>query len=480
MDKNIHKDIGNWFSEEIEPMQQAPRKQVWEALEQQLDKEAASTYKRKFITFRRLAALLLFLLLGVATYTIVQFAKTKDTVTAKEGGNNNTEKKPIPVINNTPAGDYSSQEKNNSPVTTVTNRQQNSVTHKNDMMPRLVNTTTKAMVPARIKETRLPVAQRSLLMDDVTDEKTILENTSNTGLLVAEQLVPINEDMDPELSEPVTLTNLPGAFTSLPNHYTTTAKDIIPTKQAIAKNLKRVSVPRFSFTTFLVPELANYRLENDETNVYDNKQAIAKREKTDVSFSGGMLIGYDVSRRFSLHTGIGFTTSNIKIDPLKVYAIADNNGNIQYRYNTSSGYGYLKPSFSTSPLVGDSLYTTSADHILQFINIPVIAKYHFGNKRLSFNPGVGISFNFLTRASLSTDVLDRFNRENETITKLQGLQKTSYSLVVTPEMQYRLKRNWLVSVTPSLKYALAPINKGNVVKTYPYHIGVGIGLVRRF
>jgi len=108
-----------------------------------------------------------------------------------------------------------------------------------------------------------------------------------------------------------------------------------------------------------------------------------------------------------------------------------------------------------------------------------MAKYGLGNKKFKFYGGGGFLFYFLNKATLTTEFENAF-REIETTTDLEGLQKQSYSLLLTPEFQHQLSGKWSISATPYFKYALAPINKGNVVRTYPYTIGLGIGAVYRF
>ena len=55
--------------------------------------------------------------------------------------------------------------------------------------------------------------------------------------------------------------------------------------------------PRFFVTAFAAPEFANYTLENDETNHYENKQVIQKRERHLFSYSAGILISYNVNNK---------------------------------------------------------------------------------------------------------------------------------------------------------------------------------------
>ena len=77
-------------------------------------------------------------------------------------------------------------------------------------------------------------------------------------------------------------------------------------------------------------------------------------------------------------------------------------------------------------------------------------------------------------------MVGQFNRETEYITKLEGIKKMSYSLILTPEVQYQLSKKISISVMPYFKYSLGAINKGNVVKSYPYTFGLGAGVVYKF
>ena len=141
----------------------------------------------------------------------------------------------------------------------------------------------------------------------------------------------------------------------------------------------------FSIIPFLAPEHAGYDLEDDETNPYDNRQDIIRRENHLFSYSAGIFIGYHINSRITIQSGIGYCWTNIAIDPTKIFASRDNAGGIQYRYNTSSGYGFVLPS-STAPLtLGDSIYTKAAYHKLQYINLPFLFKYKFGHKKINFN-----------------------------------------------------------------------------------------------
>ncbi len=79
-------------------------------------------------------------------------------------------------------------------------------------------------------------------------------------------------------------------------------------------------------------------------------------------------------------------------------------GHIQFKFNTASGYSYLHTPGSIHPAVGDSISTALAYTQLRYITVPVVLSYRVPLGKFSFDAGAGVSFNFLTRASLQTAV----------------------------------------------------------------------------
>jgi hypothetical protein len=77
-------------------------------------------------------------------------------------------------------------------------------------------------------------------------------------------------------------------------------------------------------------------------------------------------------------------------------------------------------------------------------------------------------------------LVNQFSRETEVISKLEGIKKFSPGLLFTPELQYQLSKKFSISAMPYFKYSLGAINKGNVVKTYPYTVGLSAGFVYKF
>ena len=159
----------------------------------------------------------------------------------------------------------------------------------------------------------------------------------------------------------------------------------------------------FSFTFFLSPDLAWYRLQDIDVNgQQDDENEIRRKEHHDISTTTGVLMDYRLNSHWSIVSGLTYSNTVISIDPKTIYAQADNNGNIKYRYNFSSGYGFVLPTFVNSPNVGDSLYAFTSTHTLQYLGIPIAVKYNISKGKLNFNALLGISSNILTEGRVET------------------------------------------------------------------------------
>ena len=483
MDKHLHKDIGEQFSEEINSLSQQPREHVWENIDKALDKADAKNYKDKFARLKKRTMLLLLLLIGISTFSIFYFNASKNRT------NPLTESSGQDVVaDNSLAGQKIKESiRSNEINNNITGNQEtslpNELTHK---QPGNVNIPGGNTVNNKEENLFVPgktsVAYKGKTFAKITNGTTTEETAVNIE-------IENNKNIPPEKTAEAffgDVVNKPISTEKKGTQITDASKKdslaVTTDNQSSKKsNKKQRSInPRFTLTAFAAPDYSKYRLTNGKHNNYDNKADITTRERSDLSSSFGVLFGYKVGNKITIQSGVIYSSTNISIAPTKIYAEKDNTGAIKFRYNTSSGYGYLLPSFSNAPAVGDSLFADGANHTLHYISIPIIAKYRLGNKKITFNPGAGITFNFLTNATLTTDLVDQLNRETEYISKLESIKKTGYSLILTPEVQYQLSKKLSISAIPYFKYSLGAINKDNVVKTYPYSFGLGIGAVYKF
>ena len=233
--------------------------------------------------------------------------------------------------------------------------------------------------------------------------------------------------------------------------------------------------PRLSAIIFFSPDFSFYRFQND-VPYNGSGNDLKDKEKPDLSSTTGVLIDYRLSDHWSLQSGVSYSNTNILIDPKTIYAEKDNNGSVKYRYNASSGYGYVLPSFSNSPSVGDSLYAFSANHTLQYLNIPAAVRYNIKKGKFKFFASAGISANFLLRGIIETPVQNSSNNETEVIHHLHGLKKIYFSGLFNIGGEYRLNKKFSLMISPTRRVALNSINKNVSVKSYPSSFGIATGI----
>ena len=177
-----------------------------------------------------------------------------------------------------------------------------------------------------------------------------------------------------------------------------------------------------------------------------------------------------------MQSGVTLSNTHIIIEPKTIYAQADNTGSIKYRINTSSGYGYVLPSFIANPAAGDSLYAFTSTHSLQYIGIPLAVTYNITKGKFGFNALAGVSTNILYKAKLETDVEKGFNNELEVVNNIQGLKKMYFSGLAGVGVDYKLTNKTSLVFSPTMRFALNSINKDAPVKSYPISFGFTVGL----
>jgi hypothetical protein len=232
---------------------------------------------------------------------------------------------------------------------------------------------------------------------------------------------------------------------------------------------------RWSISGYFSQELAGYNLADHDSTGAGHKE-IDKRYNSLVSASAGVLVGYQLTKKWLLQTGLLYSWSSSLGDPTTAYAVTDNNGNTKYLLNTVAGYGYLP---SSSP-AGDSVKTDRSSSRLHYLSIPVIASYAFYKKRFTFLAGAGIIGNFLTGATVTSRIEGGPTPQPESIVTLYGLRKINYGLLFKAEVQYAVRANWSLDLMITSKNALTAINTNATYSTYPYYIGAGLGITHTF
>lgn len=501
MDKDLQ-NIEDLFRSALDDNEEMPSAKVWDAVDQRLDKETVVTIKKKYKTLKRFSLLLLLLLIGLSIYELNTryggkgIAKTNnpgkttitdnDKINRKEADEKSIAQKEEMDSKNIPATTLNTITENSNPDN---NKQVQSddpsdkVKQNQSKFPADINSSPNS---SSVSKTYRDVV-KTTDEQKIKAEKTFADRQNNTTPEVSGQInhpLSSQKQFDPLHPEKISRFTDDSAvkekmLQSLASFKNNSLKDNITSSQQARK--KPVKPSRFSISGFFSPDIASYRLDDEDVpGQPDNSEDIKRTERHESSSTFGLLLEYNVNKRWTIQSGITFSNTNIAVEPRDIYAQRINNGDIKYRLNISSGYAYLVPSFQPVIALDDTLNVTAITHKLRYIGVPIAVKYSISSGKFKIEAMTGVSANFLTKGKLETEIQKGPNNEIDILNKIEGLKSIYLSGQAGIGAEYKLTGKVSFILMPTARFALMPINKGSVVKTYPYSFGIASGLKMRF
>ena len=518
MDENLH-NVDDIFNRAYKDFEDEPSDGLWNKLQSGLDRKDAEKYRRRFIIWKSAAILLLIVLSGVIIYT--SFYKN---IPGNEKTNNLTfDKKATSTTQNTTAPNFEKNNDNYSDSSTndLTKNLNNS-TGSDHLKPGKNNTdnmsanipseksqkensinTQKAgaLLPVNKEKNQKLNLQKSTLIaksknhaynyqqNNISPEKIARLKGLQSISLAKNEKLNLEDFADSQNYKPGQLAKIknPVLFNlniQLQNNPLLFNKDSLIKKWIAGVNKKVVPQkfhPYWSVTGYANNEWAYYNLVNNVAgNAGNPSQKISDDERHEGSYSFGLYVTRQFSRKWGLKSGVFFTNTDIGISPHKIFASKTPNGKVAFQYNTSSGYGYIKPDFGQPPALGDSLHCADGEQRLTSLNLPIMVTYTFNKNKFAITGGAGLSFSFATKASIKTEVTDMLNYETAQINGLNGLKKFHTAFIADINLQYIITDRWSINLLPQFRYAITSITKDHIVKTFPYRYGIGAGLTYKF
>lgn len=531
MNKDLH-NIDDLFRKALEENQELPGGSVWDAIDKTLDKKKVVSISKKYNKLKWAAAVLLLFSIGMAMYTLhirkqnrelvnqnkevrnTSKHKINDEITGKDSSTVNTINTTQPSDNNS-RNKFENQKKNtdsifgNNKIEVTDNKslankaddEKQSVTGKKQDKAEMPLKATEDVALQNQKKSRLKNSAGFKMQvengiidssDNITDKNTRKLVTYKNNFAPTEvknnpvYLIVTDKQKNIETSELA-----PGLKNDFP--LSTQKPDIqidkILQQQSVALNNKKIFLSKrnkvnsagnhlFSATVFFSPDLVSTALKDDHPRFREEERnAIEKDEQIKFSSTFGVLLDYTIGKNWKLESGITYSSRKTAIQPKTIYARPDNDGNINYRFNCSAGYSYVTVESSPPPASGDSVNTLASTNNLQYIGLPLYAKYIFTTGRFSILPGAGISFNFLAKGKIETTIATSTGSKNPSSNKIQGLKSMYLNGSTSIGLQYKLNKTISLSFEPAFRFALSSINKDASVKTNLNSLGLSTGLV---
>lgn len=475
MDRNLH-DIEDSFKRAYHSYQHSPSAKPWEKINAALDKEEADKYKRRLLGWKRTAVLLFCLLTGLLIYDTESLIKHNKNSNLRETITNANSVSSVRQQNGVFENSVSVAEQGNS------KGNENKITGENNLDVHRETATANDHQQLSQWNSTLSNETRNMLIDgnDPTNQSISISGLAMDPATISET----GEIRSPGFQ----FERLAGPEINHRLHQLTTVESpairerntIAVALNSINKVVRRPFRPYWSSTAFASNDWSQYLLDNDAKDnmlvPQNEKEKISLREKHEASFSLGVFVTRQLSRHIGLKAAVVYSNIAISISPQEIYAVKDADGNINYKYIASSGYGYVKPGFGQPPAIGDSLHSTEAQHNLYTFSIPLMILYRWEQGRISMSPSVGLSANLISKAKIKTEIRDALNKETISINRLNGARSFYLGLVSDLNVQYKVSNRWSFILFPGFKYAITPITRSHVVKTYPYSFSMGLGV----
>lgn len=543
MKKNLH-DIDKLFKAALEEHEESPGESVWDAIDQQLDKNKVIDINRKYVRLRKIAVILAVVLMGVGAYTLSTWGKFNELAGNKKESvkdNNHTSKNQIadsikPAAEKGRAAtdatiadtvtarhltidgdaELNTRQNNKNNIPGIDKKKKKDSTTQHPVQQNMTNTGADNMADnarnadatQKLKKANQPpvnkisndtqeTAQNQLVQmprvvinkkkqktttagGDISED----DNSTTANSKVADNTIGVSIRALPLANVSVldadAMKNNNGVNQPVANNK---AKAMIGNLK-LARMNKGVNLKGFSATIFYGPDLISNRVKEEKHErrpggqpvEHADKDEINEQENHKTSQSFGLLIDYKLSNHWSLQSGLAVINKTINIEPKKIYARPDYNGSVKYLFDCSSGYSFLSSKNMTAPAVGDSLTAFESVSKLQYLSVPLVAKYNFVAGRFELYAGIGASINFLKKGEIKTQLGSSTYQKVAVNNDLSGAKSSYFTGNLGAGAYYNISDRIAFGFMPSYNFALTSSTKDAAVKSFPNSMNLAGGI----
>jgi Outer membrane protein beta-barrel domain len=258
----------------------------------------------------------------------------------------------------------------------------------------------------------------------------------------------------------------------------------------IAKPGKRWSIAAMASPTY-------YSSFNSGSDALSKQ--LTSSEQPLVSYSGGVAFSYKLSKRFSIQSGLYYSSLGQKIDGINSFSgfqqYQSTKGGPNFVVITANGTVYTNnpdvflSSQSANRVI--SAYSNdvfdpkkaslqpvnnSMDQNFSYLELPVVLKFKLIDKTIGINLLGGLSYNLLVNNSVYTTI----DGSRYSIGKTEGLNPLTLSSSLGMGMEYNLSSKISLNLEPTFRYYLSPFSDATGSFIHPYSFGIFSGLSYKF
>ena len=225
---------------------------------------------------------------------------------------------------------------------------------------------------------------------------------------------------------------------------------------------------------------------------------LIRSEKSRPAYSTGVSVGYKLSDRLTIHSGIGLASIGQTISDVNVYAGLSDfyavKSNYLYSVETASGIilagntdlyltdskdrvgtliqaGMADPSKYQLTQVGSDI-----QQVFRFLELPVMLRYKVIDRKVGLNLTGGVAYGFLVDNTAYTGEGSDLIRVGHT----EGINTFNLSSQVGLGMEYNISQKLTFNLEPVFRYYVTPLSdiSGSLYK--PYSVGFSSGFFFKF
>jgi hypothetical protein len=217
------------------------------------------------------------------------------------------------------------------------------------------------------------------------------------------------------------------------------------------------------------------------------------------SYSGGVSFSYKISKRFSIQSGLYYSSLGQKVDGINSYSgfgqYNTSKGDHSFEVLTANGTVYASnPDVFLSSSSAERIVTaytkdvfdpqkaslqpvnSSLSQNFSYLEFPVIVRYKIVDKAIGINLIGGLSYNLLVHNTVTTTLDGNVYPIGDT----KGLNPLSLSSSFGMGVEYNLSGNLSLNLEPTFRYYLNPFSVSTGTFMHPYSFGIFSGVSYKF
>lgn len=232
----------------------------------------------------------------------------------------------------------------------------------------------------------------------------------------------------------------------------------------------------------------------------DMSRQLDASEQSMMSYSGGVAVSYRLNKRFSIQTGLYYSSMGQELSQINSFSgfqkYDNTKGANNFEVLTSSGRVLTRNAdvFLNSTGPAERIQTVFTNDVFDpekaslqyldnsliqnfsYLELPVFLRYKFIDKAMDFNLIGGISYNLL----VNNDVYAVVGGDKYSVGETMGLNPLALSSSLGMGMEYSFSDKLSLNVEPTFRYYINPFNEITGSDSHPFSFGIFSGVTYKF